>query len=166
MAIETLYASDSLAGTVLSPLNAVGILNGVFTTNTGASSWEHEWLMENPVGTSGTGFHTFTIRFRTDNGNAPPNVDTITVKQAGTAIANIQGPVVTSANFQDFNFQVNGATITIPSELSVQIFTTSGSGAKGARGAVQVDYIKWVGDFVVASPPPPTLDSGKFFAFI
>lgn len=167
MAVETLYADSSVAGTAETPENAFGSFDSLFTTNA-SGNWTHEWGMQNPVESPATGVHTFVVRCRSSNLSAPPTLNTITVKQAGVVIATSVQNFVFPGNTlsQDRSFTVDSSLITDPTQISVEIVTTGGSGSKGARGAVQVNGIMWSGDFTTPTEPPPVVDTTKFFQFL
>lgn len=161
MGLQDLYAENTASGNVTTPANAYGAADGVFTTDSGAKSWTHRWQMQNPTNNEdqGKSTHTITARVRSSNTAAPPTVNTIYVRQSGVILVQQNVAVsVTSGTGQDISFTFAGELVTNGTAVTIELVTTFGTGPSNARGAVQLDSIKWSGEF--------TILSAEFFQFL
>lgn len=151
MAVETLYATSHLSGTVTTPANALGAPDATWTTDTGATNWTSRFAMGDPTGSLANGTHTITVRARKISGQTgTPVINSIALYENGTSFATItSGSTNITTTSQDvaptFDSSIlAGRDLT---NIEVEIVTTSAGGSPGARTPVQIDSITWSGDF-------------------
>lgn len=150
MAVETLYASSLASGAVSGSANALGSTAGTWTTDTGNVSWTARFAMDNPTGAQANGTHTFLVRARKEAGQSGnPTVDAINVYQGGALLGNVLASAVsvTSGTGQDVSGTLAATGITSPASIEVEVVTTAAGGNPSTRSAVQIDYVRWSGDF-------------------
>jgi hypothetical protein len=144
----TFYAASHVTGNVATSINAVGAPNGVYTTNTGNSSWTSRWRMQAPAGGPHVPVetHTVTLRLRKNAaGGGTPTVTSVTLWQNSVQIATLYtGPFsVTSNTGQDLTFSFAGSLLNGMATVDMAVATAANGGGQNAR-SVQLDSISWV----------------------
>lgn len=162
MAIETMYASSLVSGAVAGDANALGSTAGTWTTTTGNTSWTARFAMDNPTGNTDNGTQTFLVRARKEAGQTgTPQITAINVYQGGSLLGNVLGAAanITSGTGEDVSGTLS-VDVTDPANIEVEVVTTAAGGNPGTRTAVQIDYIKWDGDFTTVFNVAPSVISG------
>jgi hypothetical protein len=142
-----LHFIASVSGNVLSPANALGPPDDVWTTNTDNSSWTHRWRLDGVSEALGAvGTQTLTLRLRkagaTANGN--PTVDSVTLIQGGaTHVIRSTAFSVTSLTGQDLVITFSGTLLDGLENVDIEIATTAAGGGPANRAAVQIDAATW-----------------------
>lgn len=143
--IEELWADAHLAGTVTNPANALGVTDGVFTTDSGPTNWTSRWSMENPANTP-TGEQTIKIIARTDNptGNTP-TIDSVNLYENGVLVQQVIGstPITAGTSGQELVGTFDASAIVNGDLVEIEIVTTGQGGPPASRSAVQIDSINW-----------------------
>lgn len=149
MATETLYANATLAQTsAVNPNNAWGASDGVYTGNTGNTSWSARYGMGDPVDTvlDTTQTVDVIVRRSATGGNGTPTC-TVELYESGTliralatnfALGTVDGPQTISTTF-------NGSEITSGANVEIRVVASGNGGGPNAR-TVQVDSITWIAD--------------------
>lgn len=162
MTTETLYATSLTSGAVATSGNALGAVNGVFTTDTGNVSWTARFALGDPSGTQANGTHTITLRVRKESTQSgAPTVTSITLYAGGVSLGAIGAGnwSVTSGTGQDVSATFAASLLSgrALSGIDVEIVVTGAGGSPSARTTVQLDAITWSGDFTT----PPQNFSGS-----
>lgn len=173
MGAGTVYADSTISGTATNAQNAFGASDGVFTGDTGNTSWTQRWGMGNPTGGALSGTQTVTFIVRKQSGTNNPTM-TASLYQNGSLIQQILASTnVTSLTSQTVTATFTGSLITDPTNIEIEIATTAAGGSGAARAAVQVDSIAlaYVTDSAgnvaavtataSASAPVPTVSGGS-----
>lgn len=145
--ITQCYASAWFAGDTLTPANAVGAPNGVFTTNTGAVDWYGQWSMTAPPAPLGGRLQTVRIHCRSSAASYsyPESLDIYynnVVVGAGT-LCGINDVLGTRSVVVTFTF--DGSILTSLDLVQFGIYAVNGG------DAVQVDAIEWVANHDLVS---------------
>ncbi len=157
MAIETLRADTVLdPGACLTPANAIGAPDGVFTENADQTNWAARWGFTNPVNpltTDQTHTCTVTLRRSAAGGNDPTvQVD---LYSAGALVTNIvpAGTTITGDVSTTRQGTFTTANVTNVNDLEILVTATGSTGKTTVRRNVQVD------GFAVAvdTSPPDTV---------
>lgn len=142
MATETLYATSHITGSCLTPNNALGAPNAVFTTNSGNSSWTSRWAIGDPVDPLSTANASVTVRMgKPSTGGGTPTV-TITLYENGSSVAvlasGVSMPDSTSTDLGPYTF----AQSLISNRNNVEIeIAVSGNGGGPNQRTANVDSI-------------------------
>lgn len=161
MTTETLYATSLVSGAIGTPTNALGVQDGVFTTDADNTSWTARFAMGDPIGSQANGAHMFSLRVRKEAGAGNPTVTAFAVYAGGSQI-------YAEATITTITTTV-GVTVsyTVPAEslagvnlgtIEVEVGATATGGNPSTRSTVQLDSITWTGDFTTPDPPLPSTD--------
>ena len=154
---ETLYLSALVSGTLASAGNALGAPDGVYTADTGNTSWTATWnFVARTPDVDPNEDWAFTLRVRKSTGTNSPTINSIVLRQGATVVASLPNAVtVVSTTGQDVIFSVPQAAILPDTEFTVEVSTTGAGGSQPARSSVQVDGATLVGSYTAVSGTPP-----------
>jgi hypothetical protein len=156
---STLYAASVKTGGAATSANAVGAPNGVYTTDTGGTSWTASWFMNTFSGGTLIGLQNLKLRVKADpNQSNPPTVSTVSVYTPSGAGAWTQHTIgsnfsVSSTTGQDISIDFDGSIfdgVTDFSQVYVEVVTTGSGGSPKSRESVQLDSITWTTKYVAA----------------
>ena len=154
---ETLHFTSLVSGSLASAANALGAIDGVYTADTGNTSWSATWnFAARTPDVDPNADWTFTLRVRKSTGTSSPTISSIVIRQGATTIASLPNAVtVVSTTGQDISVPVPQAAILPDTEFSVDIVTTAAGGSPSARSSVQVDGATLTGEYSSAGGTPP-----------
>lgn len=164
MATEILYLESISTSTLLTPNNAVGSGTGTWTTNADNSSWDAIGEFPTPTGDNANGTHTFTARVRKETGNNNPTFQMVVQDGAGATLGDSGAVTISSTAGVDVSVTVAGSALQAGSGglagVRVSLVGTQTGGSPSSRSTPQLDYVRWSGDFTVATSDPPVADAG------
>jgi hypothetical protein len=150
MTVSTLYFVSHVTGSVSTPNNALGAPDGVFTTDTGATSWTSRWRLDTVAGSLVPfGTQTLVLRLRKNtSGGGNPTVNSVVLYQSGSSVATIQSTsfAVTSDTGENLSITFAGSLLSSLVDVDIQIATSTQGGGANAR-AVQIDAATWTANY-------------------
>ena len=156
MAVETLYASSHLAGSVTTPNNALGAPNGTWTGDSNAvTSWTSRFAMDNASGGDGAdGTATVTITARKGSNSGDPSISGVNIYENGTLLVAAtlsSGDTITSTAGMSSVWTFDATLITSVTDLEVEVVTAAVGGSPSTRNAVAIDGIAAAMNIVAVS---------------
>jgi hypothetical protein len=156
MPTANLYATALASGSVSTSGNALGAPDGVFTTDTGNTSWTARFTMDSvPAGAFVDGTQTVKVRVRRDSDSgSDPSVTAVRLFVSGSLVANLlsSSVVPSSTTPQDITVTFTAAQAGNGDAVSIEVVTSGGSGGTTVRRSVQMDAITWEASYVVDDP--------------
>lgn len=155
MATAYVYAVSFVSGGVLSPNNALGLSDGVYTgdANTG-NSWTGRWRMGTlPDEITLTGLQYFTLSVSTGSNSGEATIDAVNVYKNGTLVANIVGSAQVVNFARNLDFTIDGALLGDETNVDIELVTTGSGGSPNSRDAIILDAIRWFMSYNIVLPP-------------
>lgn len=152
---STLYAASVKTAGAANAANAVGAPDGIYTTDTGGTSWTSSWFMQPFSGGTLIGTQNLKLRVKVDANNAnPPTVSTVSL-YTPDAVQHVLGSnfTVSGTTGSDISIDFDGGIldgVTDFSQLYIEVVTTGSSGSPKSRESVQLDSITWTTKYVAA----------------
>ena len=150
MPTANLNFNSSISGSVSTPANALGAIDGTFTTDTGTTNWTARWRLDAVAGLfSAYGTQTLTLRVRKSSGTGNPTITGVNLYQGGALIKSILGSSfsVTSTTGEDVVCTFDGADINGLETVDIEVVTSGAGGGPSARSSVQIDGATWAATY-------------------
>lgn len=142
MTVETLYATDHLAGNFVNPTNAIGNTPGTWAgeLNT-SSSRTSRWALGNPVNTLTPGYalHTITLVAKKGSNSGTPTI-TMNLYNNGVLVKTlVSGLSVTSTTGQTLSSGfITTAELSDKNNIEIEIVMNAAGGSGSARNSAQI----------------------------
>lgn len=155
MATETLYATSHLAGTFVTPENAVGntptTWAGELNANVNVTS---RWAIGDPVNPLTAGAtHTVLVAARKGSNSGTPTI-ALNLFENGVLVQSLVGATnVTSTTGQTISGTFTTSTITSGNDIEIEAVMVSVGGSGTARNSAQVATISLTADTTAVVPP-------------
>lgn len=164
MATAVFHAVAVTSGSVLNPQNALGPVNGVFTTDTGNINWTGRWVMDGIAGQHAlVGPQQFAVQLRNQApGGTFPTVNSVQLFQNKVPIggSRFNSIVSTSGAGIAVEFTVAASELSGSADIEIEVVTTGSGGKPASRRAVQVDALTWIAEYVATFGTPMKVYQG------
>lgn len=141
------YATSHITGNVSDPDNALGLPDGVFTTDGNQqNNWTSRWAMDGiDPGAQPVAEQLIIVRARKGSNSGDPEITVIDLWENGVFVAAgvVVNGLVTETDEQQVTATFDGYLITNPDDVEIEITATRVTGSPSTRNSVEITSIGW-----------------------